>query len=506
MEYSVRYTPFFMLASVLIVSLIVGLMSRRQDKGGYGLQVRSIGHANIGAAIASNWMSAASFLGIAGVFFLNGYFAFAYILGWTGGYVLLLVLMGSQIRRFGKYTAPDFVGARYDSSVARVISAVIAIIISLIYCVAQYKGIGLVFAWMFGIEYTQALIFGIVVTLAYLIIAGALKAARNPQMHYLVLILSFVIPLMMIAKKLGYNWLLPQFSYGNALRDLPEQVSSAYLFPWTFGSPYEWIALCFTLMVGTAGLPHVLSRFYTVPNTRDARWGVVWGIFFIGLLYWSAPAFGAFARNWMERSGVAFDPVEARAIADIIVIKTAEWVGVNELLVSVLAVGGILAAISTITGLLVTAAGAVSYDIYYRLINPNANEKHLLLVAKGATLVLALIVLVIAVNPPGLIAQITAVAFALAGNTLFPVFLLGIWWDRANKYGAIAGMLVGITITFAPILFGHIFPLLRAVLPPTSSALIGAPLVILTMIIVSRLTPPPPEHLRRFLVEKVHSP
>jgi cation/acetate symporter len=130
----------------------------------------------------------------------------------------------------------------------------------------------------------------------------------------------------------------------------------------------------------------------------------------------------------------------------------------------------------------------------------------LLLVAKGATLVLALIVLVIAVNPPGLIAQITAVAFALAGNTLFPVFLLGIWWDRANKYGAIAGMLVGITITFAPILFGHIFPLLRAVLPPTSSALIGAPLVILTMIIVSRLTPPPPEHLRRFLVEKVHSP
>ena len=181
MEYSVRYTPFFMLACVLIVSLIVGLMSRRQDKGGYGLQVRSIGHANIGAAIASNWMSAASFLGIAGVFFLNGYFAFAYILGWTGGYVLLLVLMGSQIRRFGKYTAPDFVGARYDSSVARVISAVIAIIISLIYCVAQYKGIGLVFAWMFGIEYTQALIFGIVVTLAYLIIAGALKAGSMPR-------------------------------------------------------------------------------------------------------------------------------------------------------------------------------------------------------------------------------------------------------------------------------------------------------------------------------------
>ena len=506
MESTVKYTPFFLLGCVLIVSLVVGLLTRRHDKGGYGIQVHSIGHAKIGAAIASNWMSAASFLGIAGVFFLHGYFAFAYILGWTGGYVLLLVLMGSQIRRFGKYTAPDFVEARYDSSVARVFSAVIAVVISLIYCVAQYKGIGLVFAWMFGIEYTPALVFGIVVTFAFLMVADALKASRNQQMHYLILILSFIIPLMMIAKKLGYNWLVPQFSYGSALRDLPPQVSSTYLYPWTFGTPYEWIALCFTLMVGTAGLPHVLSRFYTAPNNRDARWGVVWGLFFIGVLYWSAPAFGAFARSWLTTSGTVLDPVEALALADIIVIKTAEWVGLNDILISVLAIGGILAAISTITGLLVTGAGTISYDIYYRLINPNANERHLRVVAKGTTLVLALVVLVIAVNPPGLIAQITAVAFALAGNTLFPVFLLGIWWDRANKYGAIAGMLVGSMITFAPILFGHLSPALRAVLPPTSSALIGAPVVILTIIIVSRLTPPPPEHLRRFLVEKVHSP
>jgi cation/acetate symporter len=171
-----------------------------------------------------------------------------------------------------------------------------------------------------------------------------------------------------------------------------------------------------------------------------------------------------------------------------------------------LAIGGILAAISTITRLLVSGAGAISYDIYYRLINPNANERHLLIVAKGATLVLAILVLVIAVNPPGMIAQITAVAFALAGNTLFPVFLLGIWWDRTNKYGAIAGMLVGTLITFAPILIGPIFPILYEILPPTSSALVGAPVVILTMIVVSFMTPPPAEHLRRFLVEKVHSP
>ncbi|HSH14039.1 MAG TPA: hypothetical protein VLA15_09825, partial [Desulfurivibrionaceae bacterium] len=172
MEDTFKYTPLFLLGCVLIFSLVIGLLTRRHDSGGYGLQVRSIGHANIGAAIASNWMSAASFLGIAGVFFLNGYFAFAFILGWTGGYVLLLVLMGSQIRRFGKYTAPDFVEARYDSSVARVFSAVIAIVISLIYCVAQYKGIGLIFGWIFGIDYTQSLVLGTAVAISYLAVAG----------------------------------------------------------------------------------------------------------------------------------------------------------------------------------------------------------------------------------------------------------------------------------------------------------------------------------------------
>jgi cation/acetate symporter len=498
--------PILILGGALACTLGVGLLSRRQAQQAYGVSQRQSGHASIGAAIASNWMSAASFLGIAGVFYLQGYFAFAYILGWTGGYVLLLVLMAGQIRRFGKYTAPDFVEARYDSSLARICSAVIAILITLIYCVAQYKGIGLIFAWLFGIDYTPALLLGTGVALTYLVIAGSLGASRNQQLHYVILILCFVIPLMAIANKLGYSWVLPQLSYGQAIAELPPATANSYLDPWNFGTPYQWIALSFTLMVGTAGLPHVLSRFYTVPNTRDARWGVVWGLFFIGLLYWSAPAFGAFAKSWQARSGMVPNPAEAGWLADLIVIKTGEWVGISELLVGLLAVGGILAAFSTITGLLITGAGAFAYDIYYRLINPRASERHLLKVAKGVTMLLAVLILVIAVNPPGLIAEITAVAFALAGNTLFPVFLLGIWWDRANKYGAVTGMLAGMILTFAPVLVGHLFPGLREWLPPTSSALIGAPLVTLIMIVVSLMTPPPPEQVRRFLVEKVHSP
>ncbi len=259
-------------------------------------------------------------------------------------------------------------------------------------------------------------------------------------------------------------------------------------------------------MVGTAGLPHVLSRFYTVPNARDARWSVVWGIFFIGLLYWSAPAYATFARVWELRNNAVLEPQSAQAIADLIVIKAGEWAGIPGWLVGTIAVGAIIAAFSTVTGLLLTGAGAFSHDIYYRLINPQSNERQRLAVAKGTTLVLALIVLLAALQPPGLIAQITAVAFALAGNTLFPVFLLGIWWDRTNKYGAIAGMLTGIAITLAALLLGPAIPWFGRLFPATSSALLGAPIVVLVMIVVSLSTPAPPERIRRFLAEEVHAP
>ncbi|HXV22190.1 MAG TPA: cation acetate symporter [Desulfuromonadales bacterium] len=499
-----KLSPVLLLLAVLAGSLLVGLASRTHRGEYYLVSGRSVGPLGIGAAIASNWMSAASFLGIAGIFYLQGYFALAYVIGWTGGYVLLLILMAGQIRRFGKYTAPEFVEARYDSPAARVLSAVITILISLIYCVAQYKGIGLVFAWMFGFDYTGSLLLGTVVAISYLVVSGTLGAARNQQLHYAILIVCFIVPLMAVAGKLGYFWAIPQLGYGVALHDLAGDTGGTYTFPWTYATPYQWTALCFTLMVGTAGLPHVLSRFYTVPNVRDARWSVVWGIFFIGLLYWSAPAYAVFARIW-EGGGPVADPQAARAVADLIVIKAAEWAGVPTWLTGIVAVGAIIAAFSTVTGLLITGAGAFSYDIYYRLINPRASERQRMRIAKGATLVLAVLVVFVAVEPPGMIAEITAVAFALAGNTLFPVFLLGIWWDRTNKYGAIAGMLTGLGVTCASLLPGEAFPLLQTLLPPTSSALIGAPLVTLVMIVVSLVTPPPPEAIRRFLAEKVHS-
>jgi len=495
--------PALLLVVALAAFLLVGLASRtRRNTNYYGIGIRSVGRIGIGAAIASNWVSAASFLGIAGVFYLQGYFAYAYVIGWTGGYVLLLILMAGQLRRFGKYAASEFVGARYDSPVARLLSAIITILITLVYCVAQYKGIGLVFSWIFGLDYTRSLLLGTLVVISYLVLSGTLGAARNQRFQYAVLIVSFLIPLMVVARHLGYDWLLPQISYGQALQDLAATPGRTHTAPWTYGSAYHWLALSFTLMVGTAGLPHVLSRFYTVPNVRDARWSVVWGIFFIGLLYWSAPAYATFAKIWEARQGL---PGMGPEMADMVVIKAGEWAGLPAWLIGVLAVGAISAAFSTVTGLLITGAGAFSYDIYSRFLNPKATETERMQIAKGATLVLAGLVVLVAARPPGLIAEITAVAFALAGNTLFPVFLLGIWWDRANKQGAIAGMITGLVVTFGALLLPG-GSTLGTLLPATSSAFIGAPLVVLVMIGVSLATPAPPEKIRRFLAEEVHSP
>lgn len=500
-DFAFKPIALLILLAVLGCSLLGGLVSRARNDEYYWVSGATSGRAGIGAAIASNWMSAASFLGIAGVFYLKGYLGMAYVVGWTGGYVLLLVLMGNQIRRFGKYTAPEFVEARYDSPYARLIAAIIAILITLVYCTAQYKGLGLVFTWMFGFDYTTSLVLGVVVTLSYLTIAGALGARRKQRMHYAVLIIFFLLPLMVIAYYLDYFWLLPQIGYGEALRDLGRGGQEDWMAPWKYASVYEWIALCFTLMVGTAGLPHVLTRFYTVPNLRDARWSVVWGIFFIGLLYWSAPAYAVFAKIMELRDGLG-----AAQPADLIVILAAERAGIPVWAVAMLAVGGVIAAISTVVGLLINGAGAFAYDIYFRLLKPDASEQQQMKVARMTTLLLAVLVVVLAINPPGLIAEITAVAFALAGNTLFPVFLLGIWWSRANNYGAIAGMLSGIAITIGSLLLAWWSPELSRFLPPTSSAFIGAPVVALVMVGVSLVTPAPPERITRFLIEKVHQP
>ena len=500
----IRLIPLIIAVVVLTSFLLIGLSHKVRESSEYGLGGRSPGRLGSGAAITSNWMSGASFLGMAGYFYLYGYQAFACVIGWTGGYVLLLILLAGQIRRFGKYTAPDFVGERFDSPAARLISALISITISVIYCAAQFKGIGILFGWLFGLPYSVAVTFGAVAVISYVVFAGSMGVMKTQQLQYTVLIISFILPLMFLAKKLGYFWPLPQFGYGAALSQLSPEFRNSFTLPFASSSLFQWSALCFTLMVGTAGLPHVLSRFYIVPNIRDARWSVVWGLFFIALIYWSAPAYAVFARLIEAKSGSSPDPAAARSMADMVIITAATQGGLPIWLVGILAAGGLSAAFSTVAGLLMTGAASCSHDIYAGFLRPNASEYRKMRVAKGCTLLLALAVYLISMNPPGLIVEITAVAFALAGNTIFPAFLLGIWWGRANRQGIITGMLLGTLVTFAAPLFGRFVPVVAELFPLTSSALCGAPLVILVTILVSLVTPPPPERIRRFLATEVH--
>ncbi len=499
---SVHLIPLAIVAGMFAIFVLSGLRTRSRQASDYGFSGGYTGRIGIGAAIASNWMSAASFMGLAGMFYLKGYFAMAYVVGWTGGYVLLLVLMASQIRRFGKFTAPDFVGFRYESDVARTLVACISIAIAVIYSVAQFRGMALLVSWLFGIAYLPSVILAASIVVSMVVVSGSMGVARNQKLQYFVLIVTFILPLMLLTRKLGYFWLLPQFGYGVAISDLQQQFGFAWSEPFAGDSPFHWLALCFTLMFGTAGLPHVLSRFYMVPGIRDARWGVVWGLFFIALIYWSAPAYGVLARLFEARAGIPF--VADPAVADMILLSAVSNGGLPPWVVGLLVAGGMSAAFSTAAGLLLTGSASFSYDIYPRLIRPSASESDKVYAAKGIFLVLAAVVLVLTLKPWGMIAEIAALAFALAGNTIFPAFLLGIWWDRANAPGVICGMLCGILITFLPFLAGNIFPGLAHTLPATSTACIGAPFVSLVMIVVSLMTPAPSDKIRRFLAHDVH--
>jgi cation/acetate symporter len=501
---TVQLLPLAMVVGLFALFILSGIRTRSRQTFEYGFDGGYTGRMGIGAAIASNWMSAASFLGLAGMFYLKGYFAMAYVVGWTGGYVLLLVLMATQIRRFGKYTAPDFVGFRYESEVARTLAAVIAIVIAVIYSWAQFRGIALMVSWLFGIAYTPAAVIGASLVVSFVVVSGTMGVARNQKLQYFVLIITFILPLMLLTRKLGYFWLLPQFGYGAAITELQQQFGFAWSQPLAGCSSFAWFALCFSLMFGTAGLPHVLSRFYMVPGIRDARWGVVWGLFFIALIYWSAPAYGVLARLFEARGGIPFNSADL-ASADMVVLSAAHNGGLPQWVTGLLVAGGMSAAFSTVVGLILTGSASFSYDIYPRLIRPNASETDKVYAAKGFFLVLALAALALSLRPTDMmIAEIAALAFALAGNTIFPAFLLGIWWGRANAAGVISGMLTGVVITFAPLVAGTSLPFLTNLFPATSSAFLGAPVVIAVMISVSLMTPPPSEKITTFLNHDVH--
>ena len=531
LEGGFKVGPAIILITILVLFVLVGIIFRAKDTTDFYAAGRGISKVGSGMAIASNWMSAASFLGMAALMYGSGYHGLAYVVGWTGGYVLLLILMAGQIRKYGKYTAADFIGDRYYSQSLRAVGAIIAILISISYCVGQFGGIGLMFKWVMGIDYTWAVIIGGAVVLAYTLISGMLGVTKNMQIQYVIIIVSFLIPLFILTFKFDYFWLLPQVGYGSVVSDAVAGIPLAesqqlvnsfghdfavvpapeFAMPWdpaTGKTFYQWIAIAFSLMIGTAGLPHVIQRFYVVPKARDARWSVVWGLFFICVLYWSAPAYAAFGKI------LSAHPEVGTLAKDAIVVYTAQLGGVHPLIVGFLAAGGVSAAFSTVSGLLVAGSSAFAHDLYVKVINPNAKPKNQLLAARLGTILMAMIVTVIALAKLALIGQLVAVAFSLAGCTIFPLFLLGIWWSDSNKQGAIAGLVVGgiisaISLTyFIAGKYGVTLPMHDFVdywLGAWYFAIIGAPLAIIANIVVSKMTKETPLEIRKFLIEKVHS-
>ena len=531
LEGGFKVGPAIILIIILSLFVMVGVYFRAKNTTEFYAAGRGISRIGSGMAIASNWMSAASFLGMAALMYGFGYHGLAYVIGWTGGYVLLLIIMAGQIRKYGKYTAADFIGDRYYSKTLRLVGAIIAIFISIAYCVGQFGGIGLLFKWVLGIDYAYAVLIGGAVVLSYTLISGMLGVTKNMQIQYVIIIISFMIPLFILTFKYDYFWLLPQIGYGSVVSDIVSGIpavevsnlvnsyghdfaitpSPEYAMPWdtaTGQTYFQFMAIVFSLMIGTAGLPHVIQRFYVVPKATDARWSVVWGLFFVSILYWSAPVYSAFGELLSSNKEVG------KLAKDAIVVYTAQLGNVNPLIVGFLAAGGVSAAFSTVSGLLVAGASAFSHDIYVKVLRPDSTPKQQLAMARLGTVLMAVIVSLIAVLELGLIGQLVAIAFSLAGCTIFPLFLLGIWWSGSNRSGAIAGLIAGGSVSLIAIIYfvagaqGVALPMHEFVsywLGAWYFAWLGAPLAILVHIVVSLMTEETPLEIKKFLVQKVHS-
>lgn len=526
LEGGFKTAPAIILIATILLFLVVGFLNKAEGTADYYAAGRSISRVGSGMAIASNWMSAASFLGMAAIMYGSGYHGLAYVTGWTGGYCLLLLLMASQIRRFGKYTAVDFIGDRYYSPGMRLATAVIAICISFSYCVGQFGGIGLMFKWILGMDYSISVIVGSSVVLAYTLVSGMLGVTKNQIVQYVILITAFLIPAFILTFKFDYFWLIPQIGYGRVVSDIVAGNATPFIsslghamvtvpspefaMPWdpsTGRDFFQWMATCFALMIGTAGLPHVIQKFYVVPKPSDARWSVTWGLFFICVLYWTSPLYSAFGK-------ILSSHPEVGALAkDAIVVYTAQLGSVNPLIVGFLAAGAVAAAFSTVSGLLVAGSSAFSHDIYFNVFNPEATGEQQMRMARIATICMAVGVAIVALLKLGLIAQLVALAFSMAGCTIFPLFLLGIWWSRSNRAGGIASLTVGGSISIIVMVY-FIAGKYGVTLPgkafmgywfnPWYYAWIAAPLAVLANIVFSLMTEDTPEHIRKHLAEKVH--
>ena len=494
-------------------------------------------------------MSAASFISMAGLISTLGYDGSIYLMGWTGGYVLLALLLAPYLRKFGKYTVPDFVGDRYYSNVARLVAVVAALFVSLTYVAGQMRGVGIVFSRFLQVDISTGVVIGMVVV-AFFSILGGMKGITWTQVaQYFVLIIAYLIPTAAIAYLLTGNP-IPQlaFTFSDIVGKLNQiQLDlgfQEYSQPFANRSMLDVLFTTIALMVGTAGLPHVIVRFYTVPSVRAARYSAGWALLFIALLYTSAPALATFARynlistlhnqpitevrqldwanKWEKTKLLTFDDKnndgrieltpdkstsEITIDPDIIVLSTPEVAKLAPWVIGLVAAGGLAAALSTASGLLLVISSSVAHDIYYRIINPNASETRRVFVGRIMVGLAVVLAGYFGINPPGFVAQVVAFAFGLAAASFFPAIVLGIFDKRTNREGAIAGIIVGLIFTLFYIVgvkFYQMQPWFFGV-SPEGIGTVGMIINFIVTLVVSRLTPPPPIAVQE-MVEDLRSP
>ncbi|MDR4935215.1 sodium:solute symporter family protein [Rossellomorea marisflavi] len=480
-----------------------------------------------GMAIGADWMSAASFIGMAGTVMILGYDGLAYIMGWTGGYLLLTFLLAPQLRKYGRYTVPEFIGDRFNSHPARITAAICTIIISFTYSIGQLSGSGVVIGRLFEIDAKIGTMIGVVLIAFYAAFGGMKGITWTQVAQYLVLIIAYLIPVIFMSLQLTGNP-APWLSYGRIVEEIGEldrQLGvSEYFAPFTNGSKWQFIALMFTLMAGTAGLPHVIVRFYTVSTMKAARWSGAWALLFIGILYLSAPAYAAFSRfilmtkvagskiselpawtkSWVDTGKLQVADTNGDGILqwqeiiisnDIVVMATPEIANLGVFVIGLVAAGAMAAALSTAGGLLISISSSFAHDIYYRVMKPGATDANRLAVARWTIVVATLLAGLVALNPPGVITQIVAWAFALASGTFFPALLLGVWWKRSNAHGVVTGMLVGLGVTLLYIFLAREGYTILGIID-TGAGVFGATAAIIANITVSLLTPAPSQKLQ----------
>ncbi|WP_255170000.1 solute symporter family protein [Natrononativus amylolyticus] len=511
-----KLVPALTVAVMLALFLGVGYFFRVAAVDELWVAGRSIGSIENGMAIGANWMSAASYLGVAALVATAGYFGLAYVVGWTTGYFILLIFMAAQFRRFGKYTAPDFVGDRFYSDWARGIAAFTTLAIAFTYAIGQASGMGLMAQYIFGISYEMGVILLMGVTIGYVALSGMLGTTKNMAIQYVILIVAFTLGLYATGWAEGWSTALPYLEAGPEFAEAAS-LEAQFIEPFEYAGYYGWIALAFSLIVGTCGLPHVLVRFYTVDNERTARWSTVWGLFFICLLYWGTAIYAVWGGLlYADGPGDGTFTDMAGVEADALVVLTTQLAGLPEWLVGLVAAGAVAAALATTAGLFISASSAAAHDIYTNLYKEDATQREQLIVGRGTILGIGVLVTLIGLNPPALIGELVAMSFAIAGTVFFPVFFLGLWWENTTKEGALAGMITGIVISFGAILNDTAIPMYTGVedavipalatwLPGTSSALVGVPVVFAVIVVVSLLTDAPPRSVKR-LVRQCHSP